>query len=214
MKSVPNLISYLHDFFQNFSQSLAICFEQFSFGVIFNSKITDSGPHMEGPALRARASRARLKALSGQRATRPDSTPRARPTAPASPALSSPDSATPRARCRCSDRLARNAVTRQHHASHVSPSSRPPHRPRRHPDRSLAVDAAPPSAVPAPMSRRSSAVSRTPAQRRRRALRSRAPRTARAGQVGPCALRRPGPSRAAPALCDWADRDFGPVAPG
>jgi hypothetical protein len=40
-KSVPNLISYLHDFFKNFSQSLAICFELFSFGEIIYSKIAD-----------------------------------------------------------------------------------------------------------------------------------------------------------------------------
>jgi hypothetical protein len=38
MKSVPNLISYLHEFSWNFSQLLAICFELFSFGRIFNSK--------------------------------------------------------------------------------------------------------------------------------------------------------------------------------
>jgi hypothetical protein len=43
-KSVPNLIFYLHDFFQNFSQSLAICFELFSFGEFVYSEITDSGP--------------------------------------------------------------------------------------------------------------------------------------------------------------------------
>jgi hypothetical protein len=41
MKSVPNLISYLHEFFQNFYQFLTICFELFSFGVIFNLEITD-----------------------------------------------------------------------------------------------------------------------------------------------------------------------------
>jgi hypothetical protein len=41
MKSVPNLISYLHEFVQHFSQFLAICFELFSFRVIFNSEITD-----------------------------------------------------------------------------------------------------------------------------------------------------------------------------
>jgi hypothetical protein len=40
-KSVPNLINYLHEFFQNFSQSPAICFELISFGVIFNSEIAD-----------------------------------------------------------------------------------------------------------------------------------------------------------------------------
>jgi hypothetical protein len=53
MKSVPNLISYLHEFFQNFSQSLDICFELFSFGVIFNSEITDE----RAPPVRRRAPR-------------------------------------------------------------------------------------------------------------------------------------------------------------
>jgi hypothetical protein len=53
MKSFPNLISYLHEFFQNFSQSLAICFELFSFGVIFNSKIPDE----RAPPVRRRAPR-------------------------------------------------------------------------------------------------------------------------------------------------------------
>jgi hypothetical protein len=69
-KSVPNLISYLHEFVQNFSQSPAIWFELISFGVIFNSEITDKrvplvsrrAPH------RARAApTARVKALSGRR---------------------------------------------------------------------------------------------------------------------------------------------------
>jgi hypothetical protein len=41
MKSVPNLISYLHEFFWNFYQSLAIYFELFSSRVNFNSEITD-----------------------------------------------------------------------------------------------------------------------------------------------------------------------------
>jgi hypothetical protein len=100
MKSVPNLISYLHEVFQNFSQSLSICFELFSFGEFVYSEIADSGPHLSGVACRCRAravarhcrvaatcrtSRVRLKALSGQRAARPDSTPRARPTAPRHP---------------------------------------------------------------------------------------------------------------------------------
>jgi hypothetical protein len=35
MKSVPNLVFYLHEFFRNFSQFLAIYFELFSSGVIF-----------------------------------------------------------------------------------------------------------------------------------------------------------------------------------
>jgi hypothetical protein len=41
MKSVPNLISYLHEFFRNCSQFLAIYFELFSSGVNFNSENTD-----------------------------------------------------------------------------------------------------------------------------------------------------------------------------
>jgi hypothetical protein len=45
MKSVPNLISYHHNFFRNFSQFLAIYFELFSSGGNFNMKIAD----MRGP---------------------------------------------------------------------------------------------------------------------------------------------------------------------
>jgi predicted DNA-binding protein YlxM (UPF0122 family) len=51
--SVPNLISYLHDFFQNFSQSLAIYFELFSFEEIIYSEIADE----RAPPLRSRAPR-------------------------------------------------------------------------------------------------------------------------------------------------------------
>jgi hypothetical protein len=40
-KSVLNLISYLHEFLQNFSQYPAFYFELISFGVNFNSEITD-----------------------------------------------------------------------------------------------------------------------------------------------------------------------------
>jgi hypothetical protein len=53
MKSVPHLISYLHEFFQIFSQSPAICFELFSIWVIFNSEITDE----RAPPVRRRALR-------------------------------------------------------------------------------------------------------------------------------------------------------------
>jgi hypothetical protein len=76
MKSVPNLISYLHEFFQNFSQSPAIYFELISFGVIFNSEITDE----RAPPVRRRAPcrRRGLKPLSGLCAARPDSSPRPR----------------------------------------------------------------------------------------------------------------------------------------
>jgi hypothetical protein len=95
MKSVPNLISYLHEFFQNFSQSLAICFELFSFGVIFNSEITDE----RAPPVRRRAPRRHrgLKPLSGQRAARPDSSPRLRHRHPDSAlALAARPTASPR----------------------------------------------------------------------------------------------------------------------
>jgi hypothetical protein len=37
MRSVPNWIFYLHEFSCNFSQHLAICFELFLFGSVFNS---------------------------------------------------------------------------------------------------------------------------------------------------------------------------------
>jgi hypothetical protein len=75
MKSVPNLISYLHDFFQNFSQSLAICFELFSFGVIFN-------PSLAPPASRQPTSpvAAPSRPSHGPKPCRPDCR-RAAPTA-------------------------------------------------------------------------------------------------------------------------------------
>jgi hypothetical protein len=41
MKSVPNLISYRHEFFWIFSQFIDIYFELFSFGGIFNSENAD-----------------------------------------------------------------------------------------------------------------------------------------------------------------------------
>jgi hypothetical protein len=88
MKSVPNLIFYLHKFFGNFSQFLAICFELFSFVVNFNLKIADErAPPVRRRAPRrvhAAARRCRVaatrravghgsKPLSGQRAARPNS---------------------------------------------------------------------------------------------------------------------------------------------
>jgi hypothetical protein len=50
MESVPNLISYLHEFFWIFSQFLAIYFELFSSGSKFNSEIAD----MRGPPVSRR----------------------------------------------------------------------------------------------------------------------------------------------------------------
>jgi hypothetical protein len=52
-KSVPNIIFYLHEFFQNFSQSPAIYSELISFWVNFNSEITDE----RAPPVRRRATR-------------------------------------------------------------------------------------------------------------------------------------------------------------
>jgi hypothetical protein len=53
MKSVPNLIFYLHKIFGNFSQFLDFCFELFSIGVNFNSEIADE----RAPPVRRRAPR-------------------------------------------------------------------------------------------------------------------------------------------------------------
>jgi hypothetical protein len=50
MKSVPNLISYIHEFFWNFSQFLAIYFELFSSGSKFNSE----NAHEWGPPVSRR----------------------------------------------------------------------------------------------------------------------------------------------------------------
>jgi hypothetical protein len=75
-KSVPNLISYIHEFFHNFSQSPAISFELISFRVNFNSEIADE---QAPPVSRHAPCRQRgLKPLSGQRVARPDSAPLAR----------------------------------------------------------------------------------------------------------------------------------------
>jgi hypothetical protein len=50
VKSVPNLISYRHEFFQNFSQSLDICFEYFLSGKLFIQKSLTSGLHLSDAA--------------------------------------------------------------------------------------------------------------------------------------------------------------------
>jgi hypothetical protein len=59
MKSVPNLIFYLHEFFWNFSQLLAIYFELYSSGVIFNS---ENANEWVPPVRRRAPHRARLAA--------------------------------------------------------------------------------------------------------------------------------------------------------
>jgi hypothetical protein len=116
-KSVRNLISYCHEFFQNFSQSLAICFELFSFREFVYSKIADSGPHLSAAA-------------------RPDScldrvAPARQP--PRSPCHHRRRQRPPRPRRPRPDRLVCAAV-----ASPTPPASQPSRRPRYRPDRSLA----------------------------------------------------------------------------
>jgi hypothetical protein len=106
MKSVPNLISYLHDFFWNFYQFLTIYFELFSSRSKFNSKITDMrGP----PVIRRFPRRARLSvrrrhvaaAPHRSRALRALSGPRAGvPTGRSSRAVASPHVRSSRPRCR------------------------------------------------------------------------------------------------------------------
>jgi hypothetical protein len=59
MKSVPNLVSYLHNLFWNFSQFLAIYFELFSSEVIFN---TENADEWRPPVSRRFLHRARLSA--------------------------------------------------------------------------------------------------------------------------------------------------------
>jgi hypothetical protein len=145
-KSVPNLIYYLHVFLQNFSQSLAICFELFSFREFVYSEIADSGPHLSARRRRG------LKPLSG-RATRI-------PTA-ASTASRPPDNRP------C-------APTASHAPPLPRPSPRPRRpRPVRLTDRAAVltgaspVDAVPPSAAPRPLP----AHRRRLAEQRRHALR-------------------------------------------
>jgi hypothetical protein len=95
-KSVPNLISYLHEFLQNFSKSPTICFDQISFGYFINSEIADKRAPLvsrRAPRRPARLKRCRDGAASRQRRlvptaradrshSRPRRPPRAAPTAP------------------------------------------------------------------------------------------------------------------------------------
>jgi hypothetical protein len=105
MKSVPNLISYHHEFFWNFSQFLAIYFELFSSGSKFNSENTDEwGPPVSRrfprrvllsacrhrvAAMHLRRSRT-LSALSGPHAGIPTAVPTAPPLSEPHRRLTSP----------------------------------------------------------------------------------------------------------------------------
>jgi hypothetical protein len=65
MKSVPNLISYQHKCFWNFSQFLALYFELFSSGSKFNSeKADESGPPVSHRFLRQARLSARRRCVA------------------------------------------------------------------------------------------------------------------------------------------------------
>jgi hypothetical protein len=226
-KSVPNLVSYLHEFSHNFSQSLAICFELFSFREIVYSEIADE----RAPPVTRRAPLQRgrhvphrchgLKPLSGQRAACPDSrlARAARPRQPPLPRRPPPDrlartAVTPTARLACAAvptaavRSRRCPGPSPYRAARRSPVAVTPHR----------------RSPPSPVRRRRATVgspSSAPPGSAAAARSHRAPRVARAGRVGPrqCharglrTQRQPRPW-AAPALCIWAERGFGPVTPG
>jgi hypothetical protein len=91
IKSVPNLISYLHKFSWNFSQFLAIYFELFSSEVIFNTENTDKwGPPVSAPSpcgCHMPALLARLKGAVGTPHRHPNSPPDRAPLSAPSPRL-------------------------------------------------------------------------------------------------------------------------------
>jgi hypothetical protein len=201
MKSVQNLIFYLHKIFWIFSQFLAICFELFSFGMIFNSEIADerAPPVRRRAPRRARAAARRchvaamrravargLKPLSGQRAARPDSPasrpPPDRPTAPA---------CSPRHSC-CGPKPCRPNRRPGRLTAHSSPSRR------------AAVSRTPVSCRCRLTEQRCRRVAPSPSSTVAARL-HRAPRVAWAGRAGPR-------TRAVPTLCIWAECGFDPEA--
>jgi hypothetical protein len=207
-KSVPHLISYLHEFFQNFSQSLAIYFELFSFGEIVYSEITDERAPPVRLCAPRRAGPARQRAVAAW-APRAAPTPRHKAAVgtahrasrqPPRPRRSPPDSTPPRARRRRPDRLARAAVVLTASSPTVPPSRPKPRlstlRRRSRAGEPLLLGRFPRTGVVPPRARRAAPPCATLADR-----------------AGPHALRRLRPSQAAPALCIWAERGFGPVAP-
>jgi hypothetical protein len=141
-ENVPNLISYLHEFFQNFSQSLAICFELFSFGEFVYSEIIDSGPHLSAAARRAGPARQRAVAAWLPRATHlacalrryRDSTPRV-PTAHLAPADRVPRSPCRRQRSTRRARPSPDCLARAARLPTASRRARPSPRPTSSPRR-------------------------------------------------------------------------------
>jgi hypothetical protein len=140
MKSVPNLISYLHKIFWIFSQFLSICSELFSSGSKFNSEIAD----MRGPPVshrfprRARLSarRHRVAATRSRRAIKastdsasPLSEPRRRLASP-TPVPTAPSSVSEPRRRRSWVRAA--VLSKRARRHYLSVSALPPRHYRRH----------------------------------------------------------------------------------
>jgi hypothetical protein len=119
MKSVPNLISYFHDFFRNFSQFLAIYFELFSSGVNFLFwKTTDAwGPAVSGSVAPHRA----LISCWGRRRPNAPGGLKAAPTAPFGHPLSERTAVSPS-----------RAAARARRPMPLSDRAASPHRPDRH----------------------------------------------------------------------------------
>jgi hypothetical protein len=109
MKSVPNLISYLHEFFRNFSQFLAIFFELFSYGgFILIQKSTDAwGPPVSGSVAPRRA---RI-GCCGRRCLNVPGGLKAAPTAPFGQPLSERTPSSRPRRCPSSPRPSRRVPT-------------------------------------------------------------------------------------------------------
>jgi hypothetical protein len=133
MKSVPNLISYLHEFYWNFSQFIAIYFELLSSGVNFYfKKSLTRGTHLSASLspCRARSSACNLRVAATR--TRPCRAIKALPTAWSEPPH--PDSAV-RRRCRAADAALATPHARPSRPRHLrcpkpsTPLLGPSHRP-------------------------------------------------------------------------------------
>jgi hypothetical protein len=228
-KSVPNLIFYLHDFFRNFSQFLAIFFELFSSRVIYLNSKFDSrvGPACQWQC-RAAPSRDWLPraALSG----------RARGGLNVVPIAPRPPPRQPRAARPHASPLAPPPRQCSPLASPLALPSRPPWSeavvawyvvvpPRRSPVAAVPVPVSRPVPRPSPVRRWAppfgrravsppcSAAAAHCADRSSWAARA-APADAKPGRPRVAVGHVPAWPRAEPALCDYAERGFTPVALG
>jgi hypothetical protein len=120
IKSVPNLISYLHKIFWNFYQFLAICSKLFSSGGKFNSEIAD----MRGPPVSHRFPRWACLSVPRRRmaATRPRRA--ASCTRPHRAIKALTDSVIPTAPLRCPSRAVASPHARPSRPHHLPCQSR------------------------------------------------------------------------------------------